>query len=114
MTRKDIALPGLALAGGLLCFGLRRWQLASAFHPETGLFTHGAPATWALLALTAALLLALFLLVRGERVGPDDFLPAFSCARPICSRTERRGERSASRKAASAVRILSSLTATSS
>ena len=80
MTRKDIALPGLALAGGLLCFGLRRWQLASAFHPETGLFTHGAPATWALLALTAALLLALFLLVRGERVRPDDFLPAFSCA----------------------------------
>ena len=77
--RKDLLLPGLSLVGGVAGFALRRWQLASAFHPETGLFTHGAPATYALLALVGLLILAVFLSVRGIREGPDDFLPAFIC-----------------------------------
>ena len=46
--RKDIFLPALAVAGGAAGFFLRRWQLASAYLPETGLFVHGAPATLAL------------------------------------------------------------------
>ena len=49
--RKDIYLPVLALAGGIGGFFLRRWQLASAYLPEAGLFVHGAPATYALLGL---------------------------------------------------------------
>ena len=77
--RKDITLPALALAGGVVGFLLRRWQLASAYVPETGLFTHGAPATYALLGLTGLLLLALALLVQGRGEEPDDFLPAFGC-----------------------------------
>ena len=75
--RKDIALPALALAGGAAGFLLRRWQLASAYLPETGLFVHGAPATYALLGLIALLALALLLVNRKKREGLDDFLPAF-------------------------------------
>lgn len=77
--RKDIALPALALAGGVAGFLLRRWQLASAYVPETGLFVHGAPATYALLGLVGLLALAFALLVRGDGEGPEDFLPAFGC-----------------------------------
>lgn len=75
--KKNIALPVLALAGGVAGFFLRRWQLDSAYRPDTGLFVHGTPATCALLGLTA-LLAALFLvLLREKREGLDDFLPAF-------------------------------------
>lgn len=77
--RKDIALPALAAVGGVAGFLLRRWQLASAYVPETGLFVHGAPATCALLGLAGLLILAFALLVRGDREGPEDFLPAFGC-----------------------------------
>ena len=75
--RKDIVLPALALAGGVAGFFLRRWQLASAYLPETGLFVHGAPATYALMLLTALLALAFLLPLRKKREGLDDFLPAF-------------------------------------
>lgn len=77
--RKDIALPALAAAGGVAGFLLRRWQLACAYVPETGLFVHGAPATYALLGLMGLLALAIALLVQGDREGPEDFLPAFGC-----------------------------------
>lgn len=75
--RKDIALPALALAGGAAGFFLRRWHLASAYQPETGLFVHGAPAAYALLGLTALLTALFLLLLREQREGLDDFLPAF-------------------------------------
>lgn len=75
--RKDLALPALALAGGVAGFFLRRWQLSSAYQPETGLFVHGAPATYALLGLTALLAGLFLLLLREKREGLDDFLPAF-------------------------------------
>lgn len=77
--RKDIALPALALAGGVGGFLLRRWQLARAYVPETGLFIHGDAATLALLGLTGLLILAFALLVQGGRKDPEDFLPAFGC-----------------------------------
>lgn len=77
--RKDIALPALALAGGVGGFLLRRWQLARAYVPETGLFVRGDLATLALLGLTGLLILALALLVQGDGEEPEDFLPAFGC-----------------------------------
>ena len=76
--RKDISLPLLALAGGLAGFFTRRWQLASAYLPETGLFVHRAPATLALMGLLGLLALAFLLLVQ-HKEGPEDFLPAFGC-----------------------------------
>ena len=75
--RKDIFLPSLALAGGVGGFFLRRWQLASAYQSDTGLFVHGAPATYALIALIALLGMVLLFLLREKREGLDDFLPAF-------------------------------------
>ncbi len=78
--RKDILLPGLALAGGALGFGLRRWQLASAYDREAQLFRSGAPATWALLAVLVLLALALLPPVWKLRSGGDgDFLTLFRC-----------------------------------
>ena len=75
--RKDVALPALALAGGVAGFFLRRWQLASAYRPDTGLFVHGAPATYALLGLVTLLAVLFLLLLWKQREGLDDFLPAF-------------------------------------
>ena len=75
--RKDILLPSLALAGGAAGFALRKWQLAAAFHPETGLFTHGAPSTFALLGVTGGLLLIFLLAAAVGAKVPEDFLPAF-------------------------------------
>lgn len=60
--RKEILLPGLALAGGAAGFVLRRWELNTAFEPDTGLHVAGAPATWALVALSL-LMAGLFLLL---------------------------------------------------
>ena len=75
--RKNMILPALAVAGGAAGFLLRRWQLASAYQPDTGLFVHGAPATGALLGLTALLMVVFLVLVCKRREGLDDFLPAF-------------------------------------
>ncbi len=76
--RKHYLLPGLALIGGILGFALRRWQLASAYLPDTQLFVPRAPATLALLGVLAVVLLALLVLSRG--LPPQkDFLPAFRC-----------------------------------
>ena len=76
--RKDVVLPALALTGGVAGFFLRRWQWDSAYQPDAGLFVHGAPATYALLGLTALLaVLFLFALWKMQK-GLDDFLPAFA------------------------------------
>ena len=75
--RRDIFLPVLAVAGGVAGFFLRRWQLASAYDTETELFVHSAPATLALLGLTALLALAFLLAVLKKKEGLDDFLPTF-------------------------------------
>ena len=77
--RKDLILPGLALAGGAAGFALRWWQLASAYRPEEKLFLHGAPATLALLGVLGAALLILALLTWKVGRRPEGFLDAFAC-----------------------------------
>ena len=63
--RKDIFLPVLALAGGAVGFLLRLWQYASAYDPATELFTHGAPASLALVVWTVLMGALALLLGRG-------------------------------------------------
>lgn len=79
--RKDLILPGLALGAGVLGFGLRRWQLASGYDPDTQLFAAGHPAVLLLLLLTGVLVLAGLFLLRGIRVPEDAALP-FRCPSP--------------------------------
>lgn len=76
--RKDIFLPLLALLGGGVGFALRLWQFFSGFDEETQLFRSGLPATWALLALMAALTVLFLLLSRGN-AAPVDYAQAFYC-----------------------------------
>ena len=77
--RKELVLPVTAAVSGAAGFFLRRWELASAFEADTGLPIPGMPATWALIALSAAAVLALALLCRGShRVFPGGYDEAFS------------------------------------
>lgn len=76
--RKDICLPLLALAGGGGGFALRYWQLNTAFDRETMLFVPGSAATYALLALLAAVAVLLALLVWGG-TAPQDYPQAYYC-----------------------------------
>ena len=66
--RKNILPPILAILWGGVGFALRRWQLATAFEPDTGLPIPGVPATMALLVWSVLLIPALVLLCRG--LGP--------------------------------------------
>lgn len=52
-----LAAPAAALLGGAVGFGLRFWQLGSAFEAGTGLPIPGAPATTALVIVTVAVML---------------------------------------------------------
>lgn len=74
--RRDIFLPTLALAGGGLGFLLRMWQLETAVDPVTQLFYPMAPATMALIVLTAMMALAFALCCR-VRERPADYAIAF-------------------------------------
>lgn len=76
--RREILLPGLALAGGAAGFALRRWELNTAFEPETGLPIAGAPATWALLALSLLMAGLILLLCTGHHFAfPGGYDQAF-------------------------------------
>lgn len=66
---KQLVLPVTAAAGGIAGFFLRRWELISAFEPDSGLPIPGMPATWGLILLSAAAAAILALLCRG--VGRD-------------------------------------------
>lgn len=78
--RKDFALPALALVGGAAGFAVRLWQRSSALDPTTNLFIHGAPATYALLAVTAVVaVLALILCSGGRTVSEQEAALAFQC-----------------------------------
>lgn len=80
--RKDILLPGLAVGGGAACLALRQWQLASAYNAQVQLFDHGAPATYALLLLTAVLAILLAALVQGGK-DASNVLSTFRCPAPL-------------------------------
>ena len=81
--RKDILLPGVAVVGGAAGFLLRRWELSTAFEPDTGLPVAGAPATWALIALTVVVAAVLAVLCRGtHRVFPGGYDEAFGAPYP--------------------------------
>lgn len=67
--RKEILLPAIAVVGGGAGFALRRWELATAFEPDTGLPIEGMPVTWALIALSAAVAVVLLLLCLGVGKG---------------------------------------------
>lgn len=56
---KRILLPAAVPVFGAAGFGLRLWGLRTGFEPDTGLPIPGAPATAALIVLTAAVLLLL-------------------------------------------------------
>lgn len=79
--RKALILPCLAVGAGALGFGLRRWQLISGYDPDTQLFAAGHPAAVLLALLTAGLVLAAPLLLRGIKV-PEDAAPPFRCPSP--------------------------------
>ena len=64
--RKEILLPIAAAAGGVGGFALRRWELATAFEADTGLPIAGAPATMALIALSAVVAVVLLVLSLGK------------------------------------------------
>ena len=64
--RKEILLPVVAVIGGGVGFGLRRWELATAFEADTGLPIAGATATTALIVLSAVMAVALLALSRGR------------------------------------------------
>jgi hypothetical protein len=76
--RKDLLLPGVAVAGGALGLAVRIWQLRSAYNQTTQLFRHGAPATIVLLALTLVLAAAVIGLCQGGS-RPTSFLSAYRC-----------------------------------
>ena len=75
--KKSITLPLLAVIAGIGGFALRRWQLATAYNPSTELFQPNAPATMALIAFTAAVVLLFLTLLRRE-TAPSDYPSAFS------------------------------------
>lgn len=64
--RKHIIVPAAALVCGAIGFVLRRWELSSAFEAGTGLPIPGAPATLALIGLSAAAAAALLALSAGK------------------------------------------------
>lgn len=70
---KGFLPPILAVVGGVVGFGLRKWQLATGFAPDTGLTIPNAPAAIVLMAwsiLLGAVLIALCW-KRKERMGWD-------------------------------------------
>lgn len=72
-----ILLPLLAVLGGVGGFFLRRWELATAFE-STGLSIPGAPASIALIVLSALVVLALALLCRRPVNPLQDYAGAFA------------------------------------
>lgn len=82
--RKNILLPACAVGFGAAGLLMRRWELASAFEPDTGLAIPNAPATLALIALSIAFFLlsggVLWRMCRGLKPLPYD--DAFRCGQP--------------------------------
>lgn len=69
--RKNILLPALALLGGGVGFGLRKWQLAAGFEADTGLAIPFAPPALALIGWSLLVAGALIVLLADCREAPD-------------------------------------------
>ena len=80
MRKKDVILPTLAVFAGLIGLGLRQWELATAFEPDTGLAIAGTPSTWAVIGFTVVLAVVLALLSRGKYNELNSYDQAF-CAK---------------------------------
>ena len=65
--RKNMLPPILAIVGGAVGFGLRKWQLSAGFEPDTGLAIPGAPSALCLAALSAVLALSVIVLCWGKK-----------------------------------------------
>lgn len=78
MRNKDVILPAAAVFAGLIGLGLRRWELATAFEPETGLAIPGMPATWALVGFSVVVVAAMTLLSRSKHNEFSSYDQAFS------------------------------------
>ncbi len=76
--RKALFPPAAALAGGVIGFFLRRWELDSAFEAESGLPIPGAAAFWALVLWSVLIAGLLLLLLRGKHSPPAGYDQAFS------------------------------------
>ncbi len=72
--KPSLRFPLLALAGGLVCFFLRLWQLRTGFEPDTDLVIPGALAGQLLLAALAVLILVTVLSVRSLSAAPSGAL----------------------------------------
>ena len=79
--RKPIVLQLGALCAGIAGFGLRKWQMAAAYDPETELFVRGEPATYALVCLLVLLAAVCALLSR--KLAPREIPSPPVCARPV-------------------------------
>lgn len=83
--KKEIILPVAAWVCGLAGFGLRRWELAQAYDPNSRLMM-AHPAHWLLCALMAGLLLASVFGCRGmgKRPGREWFYAPEGIYMPLC------------------------------
>lgn len=75
--RKEIIVPAVAVIGGGVGFALRRWGLDTGFEPDTGLPIPGAPATMALIALSAVMVVVLALLCWSGKTAFSGYGQAF-------------------------------------
>ena len=64
--RKTVLLPAVAVAGGIAGLVIRQFYLASAFEPVTGLPVSGAPAAYAMWAITLLVFAAVIALSLGR------------------------------------------------
>lgn len=78
MRNKDVLLPVFAVTAGFVALALRRWELTTAFEPDTGLAIAGMPATWALIGFCVAAVLVMALLSHGKYSDVSTYDRAFS------------------------------------
>lgn len=77
--RKEVLVSLSALVLGAAGFALRKWELATAFEPDTGLVTPGMPATIALAVLSVLAALFFLVLARGPHYAfPGGYDEAFA------------------------------------
>ena len=82
-TRPDFLLPGLAVSGGIVTFGLRTWLWRTGYSSDTQLFTDGHPAAM-LFALLAVILAAAFALALRRAGGKASTPSAYHCPSSVC------------------------------